>query len=87
MSQPWILNSSTMMMGVDVSHPDPGHQGDSMAAVVRTCKRSDPRVILIISIIEAFRLSGCITTQMRETSQFVTPLSLPSPLLLSLLSI
>ena len=35
MSLPWILNESTMMMGVDVSHPDLGQQGDSMAAVVR----------------------------------------------------
>jgi hypothetical protein len=34
MSLPWILNKSTMLMGVDVSHPDPGNQGDSMAAVV-----------------------------------------------------
>ena len=38
MSLPWILNESTMMMGVDVSHPDLGQQGDSMAAVVRWCR-------------------------------------------------
>ena len=34
LSLPWQLDVPTMMMGVDVSHPDPGHQGDSMAAVV-----------------------------------------------------
>ena len=34
MSMPWTLDLSTMLMGVDVSHPDAGQQGDSMAAVV-----------------------------------------------------
>jgi hypothetical protein len=33
-SLPWLCDVPTMFMGIDVSHPDPGHRGDSMAAVV-----------------------------------------------------
>jgi hypothetical protein len=30
----WLFDEPCMLMGMDISHPDPGHQGCSVAAVV-----------------------------------------------------
>jgi hypothetical protein len=71
MSLPWILNKSTMLMGVDVSHPDPGNQGDSMAAVV-----SRAHYLLNFSLLHTAPLTAPIDTSLLPSSSSLLHISL-----------
>ena len=63
----WLFDEPCMLMGVDVTHPDPGHDGPSMAAVV-SAKEAEEHGLLSLLVVVYSSLVGnyiSICTQLR----------------------